>query len=147
MGQLVLPSSAIVYIDTAILIYTVEANSTYFTALQPLWQKFQAGDIELITSELTLMETLVTPLRNADSRLIFDYEQLLTASEIQLLPITQLILKTAANLKATISLKTPDAIHAATALNMGCTLFLTNDSGLQTVPGLSVTVLKDVLNA
>jgi predicted nucleic acid-binding protein len=38
-------------------------------------------------------------------------------------------------------------LHAATAVNIGCTLFLTNDSGLRTVPGLSVIVLKDVLNA
>jgi predicted nucleic acid-binding protein len=69
MGQLALPSSAIVYVDTVIFIYTVEAKPAYFTALQPLWQQFQIGDIELITSELTLMEILVTPLRNSDSNL------------------------------------------------------------------------------
>jgi hypothetical protein len=61
MEQLALPPSAIVYIDTAILIYTVEANPTYCTALQPLWQKFPAGNIGIITSELTLMEALVMP--------------------------------------------------------------------------------------
>jgi predicted nucleic acid-binding protein len=148
MGQLALNSSAIVYVDTAILIYTVEANPAYFTALQPLWQQFQAGDIELITSELTLMETLVTPLRKSDSILVSDYEQLLTASEIKLLPINQSILKTAAYLRATTNLKTPDAIHASTAINNSCTIFLTNDRGFQNnALNLPVLILSEVIQA
>jgi predicted nucleic acid-binding protein len=93
------------------------------------------------------METLVMPIKIANTALINDYEQLLTASEIRLIPITQTILKNAANLRATTNLKTPDAIHAASAVETGCTLFLTNDASLRTIPGLSIVVLKDVLNA
>jgi predicted nucleic acid-binding protein len=146
MGQLNLPDGATVYIDTVVVIYTIEGNSIYFSALQPLWLNYQMGRIQLVTSELTLMETLVMPIKTNNTALIDDYEQLLTLSEIQLIPISQAILKNAAGLRATTNLKTPDAIHAATALGNGCTLFLTNDSGLRTVPGLSVVVLKDVLN-
>ncbi len=147
MGQLVLPPSAIVYIDTAILIYTVEANPTYFTALQPLWQQFQAGNIEIITSELTLMETLVMPLRNSDPILASDYEQILTSSEIQLLPITPSILKAAAHIRATKNLKTPDAIHASTAIKHSCTVFLTNDRGFQDTPNLPVMILSEIIQS
>ena len=147
MGQLTLPASAAVYIDTAIVIYTVEANPTYFAALQPLWQQFQDGSIELVTSELTLMETLVTPLKNADTVLANDYEQLLTASEIQLIPISQSILRNAANLRVLTNMKTPDAIHASTSLSRSCTLFLTNDKNLRNIPNLSVGVLEDILKA
>lgn len=147
MGQLNLTNGAIVYIDTAIVVYTIEANPTYSSALQPLWLHYQIGNIELITSELTLMETLVIPIKTANTELMNDYEHLLTASEIRLIPITQAILKNAANLRATTNLKTPDAIHVASAVEAGCTLFLTNDAGLRTVPGLSITVLKDILNA
>jgi predicted nucleic acid-binding protein len=145
MGQLSLPSSAIVYVDTSIIIYTVEANPIYYSLLQPLWLKFQIGEIELVTSELTLMETLVLPLRNANTTLVNDYEQLLLSSEIQLVPITRPVLRNAANLRATTNLKTPDAIHVATALSEGCTLFLTNDSGFRNVPNLSVVILSEVL--
>jgi predicted nucleic acid-binding protein len=93
------------------------------------------------------METLVIPVRTANTALINDYEHLLTTSEIRLIPITQAILKNAANLRATTNLKTPDAIHAASAIETGCALLLTNDAGWRTVPGLSVIVLQDVLNA
>lgn len=64
------------------------------------------------------MEVLVLPLRNVDTSLIADYEQLLFSSEIQLIPISKSVLREAANLRATTNLKTPDAIHAATALSV-----------------------------
>lgn len=145
MGQLNLPSSATIYLDTQVIIYTVEANPNYYSLLQPLWLKFQTGEIELMTSELTLLETLVFPLRNANTILVRDYEQLLLSSEIELVPITQSVLRAAANLRANTNLKTPDAIHAATAISEGCTLFLTNDNGFRNVPNLSVVILSDVL--
>ena len=145
MGQLNLPSSATIYLDTQVIIYTVEANQNYYSLLQPLWLKFQAGEIELMTSELTLLETLVFPLKNSNTILVSDYEQLLLSSDIQLVPITQSVLRTAANLRANTHLKTPDAIHAATAISEGCTLFLTNDNGFRNVPHLSVVILTDVL--
>lgn len=145
MGQLTIPSSATVYLDTSVIIYTVEANPNYYSLLQPLWLKFQTGEIELITSELTLMEALVLPMKNANTALLSDYEQLLLYSEIQLVPITQSVLRNAANLRATTNLKTPDAIHAATSLSEGCTLFLTNDSGFRNVLNLSVVILSEVL--
>jgi predicted nucleic acid-binding protein len=145
MGQLTLPSSATVYLDTPVIIYTVEANPTYYSLLQPLWLKFQTGEIELLTSELTLMETLVLPLRNANTTLVSDYEQLLSSSQIQLIPITRSVLRDAANLRANTNIKTPDAIHAATALGKGCTLFLTNDSGFRNISNLSVVILSEVL--
>ena len=145
MGQLIIPSSATVYLDTSVIIYTIEANPIYYSLLQPLWLKFQTGEIELITSELTLMETLILPLRKANNALVNDYEQILLSSEIQLVPITRSVLKAAANLRATTNLKTPDAIHAATALDAGCTLFLTNDSGFRNVPTLPEVILSEVL--
>jgi predicted nucleic acid-binding protein len=111
MGQLTLPTAASVYIDTQIMIYTVEANPAYFDLLQPLWEKFQTSELEILTSELTLMETLVFPLKQTNTVLANDYEQLLEHSEIQLIPIQRSILKNAAHLRTTTNLKTPDAIH------------------------------------
>lgn len=144
MGQLNIPSSAVVYVDTAIVIYSVEFNPDYWQLLQPLWAKLQANEISIVSSELTLMECLVVPLRNGNNLLVDTYEQLLS-SQISLVPISQTILKHAAQLRATTNLRTPDAIHAATALSQGCTLFITNDTGFRNVPNLSVVILSEVL--
>ena len=91
------------------------------------------------------METLVVPLRDANVELVNTYEHLLLSSSIQLIPISQNVLRDAAQLRATTSLKTPDAIHAATALSQNCSFFLTNDSGFRHILGLPVVVLRDVL--
>ena len=147
MGQLVIPSGSKVYVDTAVLIYTLEENTDYFDLLKPLWIKFQAQEIELISSELILMEVLVLPLRNNDESLISDYEQLLLDSAMQLIPINQSILRQAANLRATNRLKTPDAIHAATALSINCDLFITNDNGFRNLSNLPVVILSEVLSS
>ncbi len=147
MGQLVISSGSKVYVDTAVLIYTLEENTDYFDLLKPLWIKFQAQEIELISSELILMEVLVLPLRNNDESLVSDYEQLLLNSAMKLVPINQSILRQAANLRANNSLKTPDAIHAATAMSAHCDLFITNDNGFRNLAELPIVILSEVLTS
>lgn len=146
MGQLNIPANSIVYVDTAIVIYSMERFPNYFPLLEPMWRQSQTSEIQVITSELTLLETLVMPLRNGNTDLIDLYERILLSSEISLISINQTILKQAANLRSTTNLKTPDAIHAATAINQNCKIFLTNDAGLRNVPVPLVIVLKDLLD-
>ncbi|MFM2061178.1 MAG: hypothetical protein RLZZ507_848 [Cyanobacteriota bacterium] len=146
MGQLILPNSGVIYIDTSIVIYTIESNFDYYSLLQPLWLKYQQGEIEIVSSELILMEVLILPMRNNNTTLIEAYEQLLLSEEMQLIPISQIVLKQAANLRAKTNLKTPDAIHAATALSINCTQFITNDKGFRNVPNLPVIILSEILN-
>lgn len=145
MGSLNIPQSSLVYVDTSVVIYSVEKFPNYSPLLEPLWLSLSSGNIQMFSSELILMETLVVPLRNSDTTLINAYEQLLLSSEIQLIPIGQSILREAANLRATTSLRTPDAIHTATALSINCTLFLTNDKSFRNIPNLPVVVLSEVL--
>jgi predicted nucleic acid-binding protein len=85
-------------------------------------------------------------VKNNDRVLIDAYEQFLS-TRITLLPIQESVLRLAAQLRARNKLKTPDSIHAATALSHSPTLFLTNDVGFHNISNLSVVVLKDVLNA
>jgi hypothetical protein len=63
MGKLVLPESGIVYVDTSVLIYTIEGHSDYYSLLQPLWLKFQLGEVEIVSSELISTDELVCSCR------------------------------------------------------------------------------------
>ena len=63
MGSLILPSSGPVYADALIFIYSVEKHPIYALTLRPLWEAVARGDLEVLSSELTLMETLIVPLK------------------------------------------------------------------------------------
>jgi predicted nucleic acid-binding protein len=145
MGTLNFQPSSFVYVDAQIIIYSVEKFPNYFPILEPMWLKLKAGEIKLVTSELTLLETLVMPLRQADVTLIKTYEQLLSGIDIQLISISQKILRNAATLRASVNLKTPDAIHATTAFSANCTVLLTNDRAFRNVPNLPTIILDDVI--
>lgn len=145
MGSLTLPAAGLVYVDTSGIIYTVEKHADYESLLWPLWTAVEEETIKAVTSELSLLETLVKPLRDGNPSLAQDYETLLTTTKIILQPITASILKDAAQLRATTNLRTPDAIHAATALALGCKLFVTNDTDYRKAPALPIAVLKELL--
>lgn len=84
MGSLSIPVSGVIYLDTAPIIYTIERHKDYGPLLLPLWAALDAKAIEIVTSELTLLETLVKPLRDGDQSLIDDYEKLLTATAVRM---------------------------------------------------------------
>jgi predicted nucleic acid-binding protein len=146
VGSLTLPSSGPVYADTQVFIYSVEKHPKYASFLRPLWECVASGDLEIVTSELTLLEALIGPMKNSDSGLESDYESLFVCSGIRLFPITASILRAGARRRATLSsLRTPDAIHAATASACRCTLLLTNDVVFRRIPDLPVVILDDLL--
>lgn len=146
MGALMLPAAGLIYADTNSVIYSVETHAQYWPLLQPLWQTAQAGSITVVSSELTILETLVGPLKSGDQVLMTAYEQLFRSPEMRLLPVDQAVLREAARLRANhVNLRTPDAIHAATALLAACPMFVTNDQGFRQVTGLPVIVLQDHL--
>ena len=147
MGSLILPESGAVYVDAQVLIYTVERFPTYIDALLPLWQASKTGQLEIVTSELSVLEVMVGPIRTGNQRLINSYERLLTGTEIRLIPIDVTVLANAAKLRAQTSLRTPDAIHAATASLANCNTFVTNDLGFRSLQSFNVQILRDIVGA
>jgi len=146
VGLLTFPAAGLVYADAQIVIYTTDRHPVYAPMCEALWQTAQSGAVTVISSELTLLETLVIPLRSGDATRAAHREHLWSRPNTRLMPITMDILREAARLRATIpALKTPDAIHAATALLHGSALFVTNDIGFRRVPGLAVAILDDNL--
>lgn len=100
MGALTLPAAGKVYVDTALIIYSVERVPSYELLLQPLWNALDSQSLEVVTSELTLMETLVKPIRDGDTALAQNYEKFLTETRLQLHPINTPILKEAVRQRA-----------------------------------------------
>ena len=146
MGQLNLPLRGLVYLDSDALIYLVEKIQPYSGLLLPLLQAVKAGPLQLVGSELLLLETLVKPVEQGDQRLEADFRRFLTSSrDMNLIPISQVVLEQALVLRVQHRLRTPDSIHAATALLAPAALFVTNDPAFRRVSGLAVALRDDCI--
>ena len=96
------------------------------------------------TSTITLLETLVIPVRAGNFSLAERYEFLLTHSRgLRLLDLNRPLVRLAAQIRGLEGLKTPDAIQVAAALHAGCTTFVTNDRRIPAIGGLRVLQLRD----
>lgn len=119
-----------IYLDTCIVIYLVERHSAYSPQIENLMNNLLQPIF--FHSPLTKMESLVMPLRTKDLQLQKLYELFFNAQSI--LNITNEIYDQAARLRADFpSLKTPDAIHLATAIFYNCDEFWTNDNRLDRI--------------
>ena len=67
-----------VAVDTAVFIYLIEGHPEFAPMVRPLFEAADGGDVELVTSGVTLLEVLVVPLRAGDDALAARYEALLT---------------------------------------------------------------------
>ncbi len=145
MGPLTLPDSGLIYLDASVLIYSVERIEPYRTLLEPLWRHAQDGNLIIVSSPIIVVETLVKPLQDGNTDIEAQYRELFGSKAVVLLDAPYAVFEDAARLRADTGLQTPDALHAATALDAGCALFLTNDSDFRRVPRLPVVVLRDLL--
>ncbi len=129
-------------LDTAIFIYFIEEHPRYLSLVEPVFEAIDRGQLAGVTSGLTLLETLVVPLRKGDRELALSYEAVLTRSRgLQMVALDRPVLVAAARLRAAVRLRTPDALQLAAALAGSCTTFLTNDRAFPSDQGITVLQL------
>lgn len=130
------------YLDTNFVIRFIESEDH---ELLRVIEDAAIGLLELFTSELTLAEALVGPLKVNDPGLASQYEEFLTTDDVlEIVPVNRAILRESAGIRALYGGRTPDAIHCATALHVQCTLLLSSDSAFKTPPGLARIALENI---
>lgn len=135
-----------VAMDTAVFIYFIEEDPTFLPLVEGIFVAIDSGSLLAVTSTLTLLETLVVPIRAGNQRLADRYEVLLSQSRgLYLVDLDRTLLRRAAEVRAVSSLQTPDALQVASALQAGCTAFVTNDRQIPPVAGLRVLQIRDYL--
>lgn len=136
-----------VCIDTAPIIYFIEKHPNYIDLLHPFFAEIDNGNIEAITSTITLLEVLVLPLRTGNKKLAGNYREILLFSEgLTTYEILHEVSELSADLRARYNIKTPDAIQIATAVIYGANVFLTNDPALKKVLDIKTVVLDDMVD-
>lgn len=133
-------------LDTVIFVYFIEEHPRFLPLLEPVFVAIDTGVLEGVTSDVTLLETLVGPYRAGDIPLAERYEAILTRSRgVRLVELHRSVIRAAAQLRAGLRIKTPDALQLAAALVSNCMVYLTNDRDLPPVPGLRILQLHDYL--
>jgi predicted nucleic acid-binding protein len=137
-----------VYLDTNIFIYAYEAHPSYVHVLTRLFEAIERGDVRAVTSELSLAEVLVMPIKNKNRSAQKAYRQALqNSANLVVHPINRDILAEAARLRATSQLTLPDAIHVTTARAARCYFVVTNDAQFSTALGIRVVLLSEIAKA
>jgi len=135
-------AGGIVGLDTSPFIYYVEANPAYTPIIDPFFDALDRGELRVVTSIITVLETEVRPMRDGDAALVARYDELLLETlHIDTREVTTAVAREATRLRARYNLRTPDALQIATALHAGANAFLTNDQRLAIVPDITVLVL------
>lgn len=135
-----------VALDTSAFIYFIEEHPDFLAIVEPVFVAVDQGKLLAVTSSVTLLETLVLPLRKGDSVLAQKYEALLTDGKgLTMIDLDRPLLRSAAGLRASFGLKTPDALQIAAAIAGSASVFVTNDAKLTTIASVQVLRLRDYL--
>ena len=124
-----------VYLDANILIHALEGHPLHNNLLRTLMGRLKNKEIIGVTSEISLAETLVKPMKDKNQSLIAYYEFLIgKRSFLQVIPVDRDILFRSAQLRSVSRLKLPDSVHVATAEWAGCEVFLSEDTMMDVPP-------------
>lgn len=136
-----------IFIDTAPIIYFIEAHPQFGPITKEVVSTFQAGDLNAFSSVITLTEVLSKPIKKGDEKLARKFAEFLKhGKNLHMIEISEGIAETAGRLRGRYSfLRTIDAIQISAALDVGADAFLTNDKKLKQIKEINVLVLVDYL--
>jgi predicted nucleic acid-binding protein len=131
-----LPDQALLLVDSPPIIYTVEGHPRFRPYFGPLFDAHLAGKVRFAITTITIAEVLTGPLRDNDEVLARRYRTMLESWHIVMLTFE--IAEGAARLRASLGLKLPDAIQAASALAINAAALVTSDRDFSRVHSLRV---------
>lgn len=133
-------------LDTNVFIYVFEGSALAEHLRDSVFIPLESGELQAVTSVLTVAEILVKPKSLSREDICQEYITLLASyPNLEVVPFTLDLAVRSAAVRAKYSIRTPDAIQLATALEHNATLFLTNDLRLpRRVENLQLAFFKDL---
>jgi predicted nucleic acid-binding protein len=129
-----------VALDTPVLIYALEHHPIHGPAAMALLRRIEAGDLTACASVLIITEFLTAIYARFDAAEARKIRSALAGLKIVYLPVSEPIAVEAARLRAVYRLRTPDALHVATALAGRADVLVTNDRRLDRVAAEGMVV-------
>lgn len=133
-------------LDTSIFIYQLEANAKYLPLTDSIFAWIERGECKAVVCTIAMTELLVLPYRNRNQQQVMSHYALLsTYPNLEWIAPDLRIADLAACIRGLHHLKTPDALHAATAVLSGATGLITNDPAFERVESYETLVLDRFL--
>jgi predicted nucleic acid-binding protein len=131
------------YLDACTIIYLVEAASPFHdvVAERVLRHRSRARAL-LLTSRLSRLECRSGPLRDANAKLLSDYDKFFSGKRLVIAELSAEVVEAATALRARYGFRTPDALHLATAIRLEADVFLTGDAALARCRETKVELLE-----
>ncbi len=121
-----------VALDSVIFIYALEGNLEFGQLARQMLEMIEQRKCQGFACDLVIAELMVKPLRQGYPEIAEEYARDLPSfPNLKFCSITQKIVIGAARLRGNSNLGLIDALHLATAVEFGCTVFLTNDAALR----------------
>jgi len=143
-----IPSGSRILLDTVALIYFLEGNNRYSEKSEEIFGRIESGDLQGVMASLVFAELLVPLYRNGDQEAAAGLSHRLTNfRNLEVITLNTEISMLAARLRAEHGLRTPDAIHSATAIIAKASGILTNDKRMKilTQEGLSIWLFDNLV--
>lgn len=151
MGPLTagVPDGSRILLDSVSIVYYLERNPRYYAAAAEWMERVNGGQLTAAASVLLLSEVLVPAYRAGNAAAARQARAALQRiPNLELVQVTAAVSDVAARLRAAHNLRTPDALHVATALNQEVDWLVTNDHRLRRVEaeGVRVWLFDEHLN-
>jgi predicted nucleic acid-binding protein len=131
----------VIYLDANIVIRLVEGITFTRAPIEARMSPFLGVPDSFVTSRLTRLECRTKPLKTGDTATLRLFETFFDGVELRLVELTAAVIEKATDLRAKFSLKTPDALHLASAILSGASAFLTGDKELARCTDMPVEIL------
>lgn len=135
----------IAFFDASALIYLIEGAEPFATKIR---KELAAAakkhpDLGAALSRLSWLECRVGPMKNNHSATLAAFDSFFVRSDLVWVELTKDVVELAAAIRVHTGLKTPDALQAASCLQLGIEhIFLTGDKAFSRIAGLNVKVLS-----
>ena len=132
----------VIAIDSVIFIYVWNRQPEFFGPAKRVLEKISSGQAAGIFSQIGMVGLLTGPkkLRRTSMALLYS-ERVKNFPNLSVLNLNDNIVDLASSLRAKYNLRTPDAIHIATAIDAGADKFVTNDKSLKKVREIKIELL------
>jgi len=131
----------LIYCDSGILIYWLDQVGPFHLRAETRMQTLLAAGDRVAVSDLTRLECRVGALKRRDPTAVAAFDGFFARPEVVLVPLSAAVFDRAAQLRADLNFKTPDALHLAAAIENGCDRFLTNDTRLSRCTDITIESL------